>query len=70
MSEAFWTLRTLLHNICLVSTFFFIDQSFFSLSSLKLECDKLASEKSEMQRHYIMVSLHRTPSPPEGRALG
>uniref|UniRef100_A0A8C2Q2G9 Amino-terminal enhancer of split-like n=1 Tax=Cyprinus carpio TaxID=7962 RepID=A0A8C2Q2G9_CYPCA len=27
--------------------------------SLKLECDKLASEKSEMQRHYIMVSLHR-----------
>lgn len=27
-----------------------------SLSSLKLECDKLASEKSEMQRHYIMVS--------------
>ncbi|KAJ4942976.1 hypothetical protein JOQ06_005488, partial [Pogonophryne albipinna] len=24
--------------------------------SLKLECDKLASEKSEMQRHYIMVS--------------
>lgn len=29
----------------------------FSLNSLKLECDKLASEKSEMQRHYIMVSL-------------
>uniref|UniRef100_A0A2K5SE74 TLE family member 5, transcriptional modulator n=1 Tax=Cebus imitator TaxID=2715852 RepID=A0A2K5SE74_CEBIM len=27
--------------------------------SLKLECDKLASEKSEMQRHYVMVkSLH------------
>lgn len=26
------------------------------LPSLKLECDKLASEKSEMQRHYIMVS--------------
>lgn len=25
------------------------------LGSLKLECDKLASEKSEMQRHYIMV---------------
>lgn len=24
--------------------------------SLKLECDKLASEKSEMQRHYVMVS--------------
>lgn len=27
-----------------------------ALPSLKLECDKLASEKSEMQRHYIMVS--------------
>lgn len=27
--------------------------------SLKLECDKLASEKSEMQRHYVMVSLLR-----------
>ena len=26
------------------------------LFSLKMECDKLASEKSEMQRHYIMVS--------------
>ncbi|PWA20855.1 hypothetical protein CCH79_00007196 [Gambusia affinis] len=25
--------------------------------SLKLECDKLASEKSEMQRHYIMAFL-------------
>ncbi|KAL7854567.1 hypothetical protein SRHO_G00167570 [Serrasalmus rhombeus] len=25
--------------------------------SLKLECDKLASEKSEMQRHYIMQQL-------------
>ncbi len=28
----------------------------FLCFSLKLECDKLASEKSEMQRHYIMVS--------------
>ena len=27
-----------------------------SWPSLKLECDKLATEKSEMQRHYIMVS--------------
>lgn len=26
------------------------------LGSLKLECEKLASEKTEMQRHYIMVS--------------
>uniref|UniRef100_A0A3Q3LLF2 Groucho/TLE N-terminal Q-rich domain-containing protein n=1 Tax=Labrus bergylta TaxID=56723 RepID=A0A3Q3LLF2_9LABR len=31
--------------------------------SLKLECEKLASEKTEMQRHYVMVisfSLHQT----------
>lgn len=28
--------------------------------SLKLECDKLASEKSEMQRHYVMVSRLRS----------
>lgn len=37
--------------------------------SLKLECDKLASEKSEMQRHYVMVSLwgvgQRPPPPGE-----
>ena len=26
------------------------------LHSLKLECEKLASEKTEMQRHYVMVS--------------
>lgn len=25
------------------------------LRSLKLECEKLASEKTEMQRHYVMV---------------
>lgn len=27
----------------------------FFLPSLKLECEKLASEKTEMQRHYVMV---------------
>ena len=32
--------------------------------SLKLECDKLASEKSEMQRHYVMVK------PPLGLGVG
>lgn len=38
------------------------------LGSLKLECDKLASEKSEMQRHYIMVgpdcgdTSHKSPT--------
>lgn len=36
--------------------FFFF---FNVLNSLKLECEKLASEKTEMQRHYVMVSkLH------------
>lgn len=30
---------------------------FFCLCfSLKLECEKLASEKVEIQRHYVMVS--------------
>lgn len=24
--------------------------------SLKLECEKLATEKTEIQRHYVMVS--------------
>ncbi|KPP73819.1 hypothetical protein Z043_107081 [Scleropages formosus] len=31
------------------------------LRSLKLECEKLASEKTEMQRHYIMVSARTAP---------
>ena len=29
--------------------------TFRPLPSLKLECEKLASEKTEMQRHYVMV---------------
>lgn len=28
----------------------------FFCFSLKLECEKLASEKIEIQRHYVMVS--------------
>jgi hypothetical protein len=28
---------------------------FISISSLKMECEKLASEKIEIQRHYVMV---------------
>ena len=28
----------------------------FLLIRLKLECEKLAQEKTEMQRHYVMVS--------------
>ena len=27
----------------------------FFCYSLKLECEKLAQEKTEMQRHYVMV---------------
>lgn len=35
------------------------------LCSLKLECEKLVSEKTEMQRHYVMVSCpYRVPLPP------
>ena len=30
---------------------------FHPLPSLKLECEKLASEKTEMQRHYVMVRV-------------
>jgi len=33
------------------------------LRSLKLECEKLVSEKTEMQRHYVMVSCP-VPVPP------
>lgn len=32
--------------------------SFLSSFRLKLECEKLASEKTEMQRHYVMVSTN------------
>lgn len=28
----------------------------FKIFRLKLECEKLANEKTEMQRHYVMVS--------------
>lgn len=30
---------------------------FLTPSSLKVECDKLAQDKTEMQRHYVMVSV-------------
>lgn len=29
--------------------------------SLKMECEKLASEKIEIQRHYVMVSEREGP---------
>lgn len=35
----------------------FTNIMFFSSLSLKMECEKLASEKTEMQRHYVMVSF-------------
>lgn len=31
--------------------------------SLKVEYDKLANEKTEMQRHYVMVRKHRDGQP-------
>ena len=33
----------------------FIIIIYFVLFSLKLECEKLVQEKTEMQRHYVMV---------------
>lgn len=37
-----------------------------ALCSLKLECEKLVSEKTEMQRHYVMVSCPcPAPLPPQ-----
>lgn len=36
------------------------------LPSLKLECEKLASEKTEMQRHYVMVRGSSLPVPGSG----
>lgn len=32
-------------------------------ASLKLECEKLASEKTEMQRHYVMVGVPALAAP-------
>ena len=32
--------------------------SYVFIFSLKMECEKLAQEKTEMQRHYVMVSTH------------
>jgi hypothetical protein len=44
-----------IHFVLLLRTSFL---SHFSHYSLKLECEKLASEKIEIQRHYVMVSIH------------
>lgn len=47
-----WTsARDFCFNACLTSSVL----NRFSLFRLKIECEKLASEKTEMQRHYVMV---------------
>ena len=33
----------------------------FFCFSLKMDCEKLAQEKTEMQRHYVMVSYSVSP---------
>ena len=40
--------------VCLITTH--TNNIFLLHHSLKLECEKLASDKTEMQRHYVMVS--------------
>lgn len=47
-----WTsTRDFCFNACLTGSVL----NRFSLFRLKIECEKLASEKTEMQRHYVMV---------------
>lgn len=41
--------------VCVITTY--TNNIFLLPHSLKLECEKLASDKTEMQRHYVMVSL-------------
>lgn len=54
-----WTsARDFCFNACLTSSVL----NRFSLFRLKIECEKLASEKTEMQRHYVMVR-HFVSSP-------
>lgn len=48
----FWNFWLHIFTLMFYSCFF----SFFKPTSLKMECDKLAQEKTEMQRHYVMVS--------------
>ncbi len=46
-----WCFRSGSRNIKLKTSFFLV------ISSLKVELEKLAQEKTEMQRHYVMVSF-------------
>ena len=41
---------------CLQCVFSLVCLVWMFVPSLKMECDKLANEKTEMQRHYVMVS--------------
>jgi len=45
--------------LIILSLLFSFTGSLFNFS-LKLECEKLAQEKTEMQRHYVMVSTNFT----------
>lgn len=53
------SVRATLYTSHVVTACFIIIIIFFPLSllysSLKVEYDKLANEKTEMQRHYVMV---------------
>lgn len=45
-----------LHIRVIISILFFCSFRFCSIYRLKLECEKLTNDKTEMQRHYVMVS--------------
>ena len=46
--------------MCLMVEYTFLILYF--VDSLKMEIEKLANEKTEMQRHYVMVSLPILPT--------
>ena len=46
---------TLLTFVVLLSLFAVVVSVFVFSFSLKLDCEKLVQEKTEMQRHYVMV---------------
>ena len=56
-----WSVFLLEVQICeadvKTSDIMFTVSCLFCFRSLKLECEKLASEKTEMQRHYVMVRI-------------
>ena len=49
-----------IHNVCVFAITTIIPYALFSsICSLKMDCEKLVQEKTEMQRHYVMVRLIR-----------